>query len=94
MKTIIVKSGFGFYREIATGKNICQAKLQPGNQQLSDDFNYIEVADQAELDAINIDEPTPTQAELDEQKIENKKRELAVEALIAAGELPPDFGVG
>lgn len=91
MSKILVKTGFGYYQDQA-GHIVRKAQLPPGSHNLADGLIYVEVQDQAELDAIQVyQDPADIIAAENESKIQNKIRQTAIDTLIAEGELPPDF---
>lgn len=90
MQTITVKTGLGYIRD-AAGNITAKSELPAGEHPLRDGFTYTEVGSQAELDALEVYTPPPTQGQLNEQKIRGKIRRLAVDALKAEGQLPQDY---
>ena len=88
--TFTVKTGFGYFED-DNGNIISKAELPKGEHPLKDGFTYVEVKDRSKLDEVTIPEPTPTQEELDEVKIQNKIRELAISDLKSSGDLPANF---
>jgi len=90
MKQITVTTGFGYFRD-SEGKIICKAELPKGQHHCKDEYEYFEVIDKQELNAVQVFVPEPTQQELDEQKIREKMRQLAVDSLKDEGKLPPDW---
>lgn len=92
MKTLSVKTGFGYFTEIATGNIISRAELPPGEHPLKDDYNYTEVETRAELDAVRIyEDPAAIDNRENEKKIAGKIRTDAIAALVATGDLPGDY---
>ena len=90
MKTIQVITGFGYYRN--DSGIIAKAILPKGSHQLADDYDYIEVADKAALDAIQVYvDPAEELHRQREQLIIGKIREIAIEELILEGKLPGDY---
>ena len=86
-----VKTGFGFFKD-AAGNITDKAQLPPGKHPVRDGFTYTEVADQAAFDALEIYvSPAEIEAQANEAKIQNKIRQMAIEALIASGDLSADF---
>ncbi|MBW8003350.1 MAG: hypothetical protein FVQ80_15275, partial [Planctomycetes bacterium] len=90
MSKILVQTGFGYYKNQA-GDIVSKAELPAGNHDLANGFVYIEVQNKSELDAIEIwQDPAILQQHENEQKIRTKMRQLAIDALKAAGDLPAD----
>lgn len=90
MQKIQTKTGFGYYVDSA-GHRILKAELPIGEHPLSDDFTYVEVANKKALDAIELYiDPAQIEREKNEQKISAKIRRIAIDALIAEGQLPGD----
>jgi hypothetical protein len=91
MKTILVTTGFGYY----TDKNdrvVAKARLPKGAHPLAEDYNYIEVADETSLTAIQfVIDPVAEQQRQTEAIISQKARELAITALKAEGKLAADY---
>ena len=95
MKTITVKTGFGFYRD-AQGRIVGKAQLPAGDHPLADDLDYFEVATKAALDAIQIwQDPADVERRTSEAKITDWiaawLRTLAIQDLTNKGELPPGY---
>lgn len=91
MSKILVITGLGYYEDGA-GHVVAKAQLPPGSHDLTDGLTYIEVNSQAELDAVQIyQDPADILQRENENKIRAKIRTAAIEALIAAGDLPPDY---
>lgn len=91
MGKILVITGFG-YIEDGAGHVVAKAQLPPGNHDFADGLTYIEVNNQAELDAVQIwQDPADILQQENENKIQAKIRTTAIEALKAAGDLPPDY---
>lgn len=86
-----VTTGYGYFMK--DGKITDKCKLPIGDHKL-EGYEYIEVADQAALDAIEIYvepiAPEVLEAQEMESLIEQKKRELAIEALKVEGKLDVD----
>ena len=88
MTKILVQTGLGYYKD-QQGRIVAKAQLPAGQHKLNDDFIYIEVNSQAELDAIEVSQdPAQVQAAQQAQKITDKLRELAVNELIKDGNWP------
>jgi hypothetical protein len=94
MGTCIVRTGFGYIQD-KDNRIIVKAELPVGEHPLKDDYSYIEVADRAALDMVQVAGPAIDPAEQlrleTERKIRAKTRELAVKALIVDGGLPADY---
>ncbi len=90
MKTITVVSGFGYFTN-ADEHIIAKAVLPKGKHPLDDAYDYVEVADQAALEGIEVYKEPHTPARINEEKIQAKIRSMAIESLKAAGELPLNF---
>jgi hypothetical protein len=94
MKKTQVTTGFGYIQD-KDGRIIAKAELPLGEHLLKDDHEYIEVADRAALNEVQVIGPAISPAEQlrieTERKISSKTRELAVKALIADGRLPADY---
>ena len=91
MKLITVKTGFGYFKDGA-GNAIAPAQLPAGDHPLQDDLDYVEVADQAALDAVTIwQDPNQAAKQANEKKITDKIRADAIAALIATGDLPAGY---
>ena len=87
---IIVKTGFGYYKN-AAGKIVSKAELPIGEHNLVG-LTYVEVADQVELDAIEIYVDPADVAKADsEKKISQRIRKIAIDQLVAEGKLPADY---
>jgi len=91
VRTIKVITGFGYFRD-DQDRIVAKAQLPPSDHPIRDGFNYVEVADQDELDAVEVyEDPAATLKHEQEQKITDKMRAIAIEALKEAGELPADY---
>jgi len=94
MKTLRVITGFGYIQD-KDNRIVAKAELPAGEHPLEDDYSYIEVADRAALNEVQVIGPAISPAEQlrieTERKISSKTRELAVKALIADGRLPADY---
>ena len=91
MKTITVKTGFGYYRD-AQGHIVSKAELPPGDHPMLDDYTYTELANKASLDALQLwEEPVDVGRRDNEAKIRSRVRQLAIADLKAKGELPEDY---
>lgn len=91
MQIIEVKTGFGYYRD-DQGHTIDKAELLAGKHPLKDGFTYVEVADKAALDVIEIwVDPAGIEKAENEKKIAAKTRAIAISECIKDGDLPPDF---
>ncbi len=91
MKTITVKTGFGYFRDVQ-GHVVSKAELPPGEHQILDGFNYTELPNQVSLDALQVwQDPAGAQAEENEKKIQERIRKLAVNSLISDGDLPEGY---
>lgn len=91
MKTILVTTGFGYYVD-KNGKVVAKARLPKGAHPLANDYDYIEVADEAALAIIQFYvNPAEEQKRQEEILIKQKTRELAVMALKAEGKLGSDY---
>ena len=90
MKKIIVATSFGYYRDQA-GHVVAKAELPPGEHQLADDLDYIEVPNAEALAMVEVYQPPKTEGQLNEEKIRAKMRQLAINALITEGQLPGDY---
>lgn len=90
MKTIEVKTGFGYYKD-SQDRVISLAELPAGRHDLSDGLVYVEVDTKAELDAIVAYQVPPTEDEINEAKIRNRIRANAIAELKGEGQLPGDY---
>ncbi|MBW8035867.1 MAG: hypothetical protein FVQ79_09605 [Planctomycetes bacterium] len=91
MKTFIVKTGFGYYED-AAGRIFSKAELPAGDHNLRDGLEYIEVADKAALDALDVYvDPADIEKRDNENKIQKRMREIAIDQLKAEGGLPADY---
>ena len=91
MSKILVKTGFGYYKDQA-GRIVCRAILPAGDHLLESGYTYTEVADQAALDAIEVwIDPVMLEREKNEKKIADKIRKDAIKKLKDAGDLPGDY---
>lgn len=91
MKTITVKTGFGYFRD-GSGHIVSKAQLPAGDHPMQEDFTYTELANQVSLDALEIwQDPAEIIKQDYEKKIAGKVRADAVSALIGTGELPPGY---
>ncbi len=87
MSKILVQTGYGYYKNQA-GDVVVKAELPAGTHDLADGLVYVEVNSRAELDLVNVFQPPKSSEELQEEKIEAKKRQLAIDALIVEGNWP------
>lgn len=91
MKTINVQTGFGYYKD-KNGKVIAKARLPKGEHPLADDFEYIEVADEMTLAAIQLPvDPAVEQQRQIDILINQKIRDIAITELKAVGQLPANY---
>ncbi len=91
MKTIIVKTGYGYYRE-QQGHIVSKAILPPGEHFLADDLDYIEVPNEEALELIDIyTDPAEITRQQNEQKIQSEIRQAAIDSLKSKGELPQNY---
>ncbi len=87
-----VTTGFGYYVEKSTGRRIVKAVLPVGDHPLDNKYDYIEVPNQAALDAIELYMDSSIQLKAEqEKKIQTEIRQAAISSLIVKGELPPDY---
>ena len=88
MESINVNTGFGYFKN-STGHIVAKGQLPLGSCPVKDSFTYTEVADMAELDAIEVyQDPIEIERRANEQKIAEKLRELAINELIKDGNWP------
>jgi hypothetical protein len=91
MKVMIVKTGFGYFTD-AAGHAIAYARLPAGDHPCRDEFEYIEVAGQTELDRVPLWVHPAEQLKIEQNAlIMAKQRQLAVAALVSEGKLPADY---
>lgn len=81
----VTNTGYGYKREIATGKIICKVDLPKGEHGIADGQEFVEVASRSALDAVIIDRPVP--AKTLDAKINDKLREIAIAQLTTEGKL-------
>ena len=86
MANFTVTTGFGYFVD-ANGNIVAKCELQPGEHPLKEGYEYVEVASQADLDAIEIAAPVLSEEQIREQKIQVEMRKMAEERLIERGEL-------
>jgi len=90
-ESINVNTGFGFFKD-AGGHIVSKAQLPAGSHPVKDGFTYIEVADQAALDAVVLwQDPAELERLTNEKKIAEKIRADAIAELISLGDLPGDY---
>lgn len=87
MNIFKVTTGFGFIKEIATGKIKGKYELPIGDHSLKDGFEMVEVANKIALDAIIVDPIIKTPEEILEEKIQAEIRQMAIDSLTAKGKL-------
>jgi len=88
MTKILVKTGFGYYKDQA-GHIVAKAELPPGQHDLPDDLIYVEVNSKAELDAVEVyKDPAVVQQAEQQRKIAQKLRDMAIKELIKEGQWP------
>lgn len=91
MRTIKVTTGFGYFVDPA-GHIISPALLPVGDHPMLDDYIYVEVADKESLDAVELyQDPVALERAKNERKVFAKIRRTAIDALVAAGQLPGDY---
>jgi len=91
MKKIIVKTGYGYYRD-QQGHIVSKAVLPTGEHPLADDLDYIEVLNEEAIDLINIyADPAEITRQQNEQKIQSEIRQAAIDSLKSKGELPQNY---
>ena len=89
---ITVQTGFGYYRGKLTGQIVCKACLPAGDHELPDDYEYVEVADQKELDLITVyTDPAESLKRQQETLVQERIRQTAIFALIIEGKLPAGY---
>ncbi len=87
---ITVATGFGYLKQGGEVLHKCEYSI--GEQEITDGFEYVEVADKSELDAIEVyQDPQEIEATQNEAKVALEIRRLAVESLKSAGKLPQEF---
>lgn len=87
MVQINVVTGFGYIKDIV-GNIITKCELPIGRHEIKDGYVYVEVTSKEELDKISVYAPPElTQKLLNEQKIQNEMRQMAIERLKARGEI-------
>lgn len=82
-----VITGFGYIKD-NKGNIIAKAQLPAGEHPLEVGYEYVEVADFAALTAVSLyRDPNEVKAKNDEKLIQQKIRQLAIDALRAEGKL-------
>lgn len=88
MSKVLVQTGFGYYKDQA-GNIIAKAELPADQHDLTDGLIYVEVADQAALEAIEVyQDPADILLGEQEQKIQQKLRQVAITELTKDGNWP------
>jgi len=88
MKSILVKTGYGYFED-AVGNIVGKAELPIGYHKATKGYSYIEVADKAELDAIQVhQDPADVLAAQQNKRIADKLRQLAIDSLVSDGDWP------
>lgn len=79
MKKITVNTGFGYFVN-DQGEIVSKADLPKGQHDCQDDLEYIEVADRAVLDAVNVwQDPELAKEQADQAAIAAAIEELAID---------------
>ncbi len=82
----IETNGLGYLKD-ATGKVISKVDLPEGEHEFDDNVTFVEVADRAELEAVQVaDMPLSPEDDL-EIKVRKETRRIAIESLKSRGEL-------
>lgn len=88
MSKILVQTGFGYYRD-QQGHIIAKAELSLGPHDLADGLVYVEVEDQLALGMIEVyQDPAELQQAAQQQKIQDKLRQMAITELTKDGNWP------
>lgn len=75
MKTITVKTGYGYLTDEA-GNIVSKSELSFGKHKIKDHLTYHEVANQQELDSIEVYKKPLTEEEIEARLIKQKKEEI------------------
>lgn len=90
MKTITVKTGYGYFQK--AGVKIVKAQLPPGDHPCDDDsLEYVEVADPIALAAVVVEPPAESEQEKSNRLIVKQMRKSAIDVLKAEGKLAADY---
>jgi hypothetical protein len=87
---ITVITGFGYFKD-SEEHIVAKAMLPPGSHPMLYTYTYVEVADQAALDLVEVYVPALTQNEQYEALIPPRVRALAIASLIADELLPENY---
>ena len=91
MQNMKVNTGFGYIKD-AVGEIVAKCELPAGDHKLKDGFEFVEVADQAALDAVEVYvDPAEIVKSDNEKKITQRIRKIAIDQLKAEGKLPADY---
>lgn len=82
----MLKTGLG-YIEDSDGHIIAKFDLPKGEHPTKDGYVYIEVATRQDLDSVEVYTPSKTTEQIREGKIQTEIRQLAIDSLIAKGEI-------
>ena len=95
MKNFKTQTGLGYLRKVSNGKIYAKVDLPPGDHKIEDDYEFVEVNSQQELDQIEIDPEPKTEKQQREEMIAQQiylnNRQMAINSLRAKGKLPQDF---
>ena len=83
-------TGYGYFTK-PNGTIHSKTIVRTGTHKTGKQYTFNEVANQAELDAIEIFVPSPTIAQQRKKKIRRRMRKMAIGQLITDGELPANY---
>lgn len=86
MKIINVKTGLGYLKK-SDGEIVVKYDLPIGKHPISDELDFVECADKAALDLIEVSTRTETPDRIRENKIQVEMRSMAIKNLELRGEI-------
>lgn len=86
MKTFKTISGYGYITD-KDGNIVAKCNLPPGDHPIKDGYTYYEVASREDLDAVLVYAAPKSAARVRREKIDAEIEKMAVERLIAKGEI-------
>lgn len=90
MKIIKVSTGFGYMKD-SEGRIVSKAELPCGKHPIGNEYEYVEVANAKELEAIDLYVKPESQDIIDERMIQDEIRKDAIARLKSLGKLSKDF---
>ena len=81
-----VKTGYGYLKDIEE-HIVSKYDFPIGRHSLKEGYTFVEVANKEELNHVEIYVPPKTADEVREEKIHAEIRQLAIDSLIAKGEI-------